>query len=130
LESQGIAFANIEYIQTLFDTLLKEQNHWFELLEIENLELFFGHQTYTEISNLRFWLRDVLIKRWAQECNEKYNENKTDILSYFDLWKITPERNSALIKKYRDCYIENGLTICTYCGKFIEKDLQLDHLLP
>jgi len=63
-------------------TEVKEKNQWNELLEIESLELFFGHQTYTEISNLRFWLRDVLIKRWAQESNEKYNKNKTDILQY------------------------------------------------
>jgi len=109
---------------------VKEKNQWNELLEIENLELFFGHQTYTEISNLRFWLRDVLIKRWAQESNEKYNNNKTDILPYYDLWKNTPERDSALIRNYRDIYIENGLATCLYCGKTVEKELQLDHLLP
>jgi len=109
---------------------VKEKNTWNELLAVDNLSVFFGHQTYNEISTLRFWLRDVLIKRWAQECNERFNDKKLDLLRYFDLWKITPERDNVLIKKYRDIYLEQGLRICMYCDKFVEKDLELDHLLP
>jgi len=42
---------------------IKAVENWHELLEKENLQLFFAHQTFQEISQMRFWLRDVLIKR-------------------------------------------------------------------
>jgi len=108
----------------------KNLKNWDELLNTENLFLFFGHQTYTEISSFRFWLRDVLIKRWAQLCNESYNDVQKSLLSYFDLWKETPNRDSALIKKYRTLYLENGLRSCIYCNKSVNENLELDHFLP
>ncbi|MFX0095833.1 MAG: hypothetical protein ACFFBD_29105, partial [Candidatus Hodarchaeota archaeon] len=47
---------------------VKQASSWEELEALENCNVFLSHQTYREIAELRFWLRDVLIKRWAQEC--------------------------------------------------------------
>lgn len=109
---------------------LKGATNWNELLGFENLQLFFGHQTFQEISEMRFWLRDVLIKRWTQECLERFDVTNPNLLSLFDVWKKTPQRDNATINSYRLLYLENGLRICLYCGQFIEKDLELDHLFP
>lgn len=109
---------------------IKFVKNWDDLLTAENLHIFFSHQTFKEISDMRFWLRDVLIKRWAQECVERFNADSPNLLSLFDLWKRTPQRDSSIINKYRLFYLDNGLKICTYCNQFVDKDLQLDHLLP
>ncbi|MGC9777774.1 MAG: HNH endonuclease [Candidatus Heimdallarchaeota archaeon] len=109
---------------------IKSVKNWNDLIASDNLHIFFSHQTYHEISNMRFWLRDVLIKRWAQECVERFDANSPNLLSLFDLWKKIPQRESSIINKYCLFYLENGLKICTYCNQSIEKDLQLDHLLP
>ncbi|MHA1866720.1 MAG: HNH endonuclease [Candidatus Heimdallarchaeaceae archaeon] len=110
---------------------LKYINNWHKLLDIENLYLFFSHQTYTEISSLRFWLRDVLIKRWAQKCNKSYNkDNEKPILHFFDEFKKSSDRDSVLMNKYRLLYFKNSLTKCIFCGSVVTKDLHLDHLIP
>ena len=109
---------------------IKSTKNWNELLALENLHLFFSHQTFQEISEMRFWLRDVLIKRWAQECIERFKTDNPNLLVLFDLWKKVPQRDNSIIKEYRLLYLENGLKICTYCNQSIDKDLQLDHLFP
>jgi len=109
---------------------IKSSTNWNDLLTNENLQLFYGHQTFQEISDMRFWLRDVLVKRWAQECIERFDAINPNLLSLFDLWKRTPQRDTESIKNYRMFYLENGLRMCLYCNQFIEKDLELDHLFP
>jgi len=109
---------------------IKSSTNWNDLLTNENLQLFFGHQTFQEISEMRFWLRDVLVKRWAQECIERFDATNPNLLSLFDMWKRTPQRDTESIKNYRMLYLESGLRMCLYCNQFIEKDLELDHLFP
>jgi len=109
---------------------IKAVENWNELLEKDNLNLFFAHQTFQEISQMHFWFRDVLIKRWAQECIERFDAQAPNLLSLFDLWKKTPERDSVAIKQYRLLYLENCLKICLYSNQIVDKDLQLDHLFP
>ncbi|MFX0173519.1 MAG: HNH endonuclease [Candidatus Hodarchaeota archaeon] len=110
---------------------IKEVNTWETLEKHENCFIFVSHQTYEEISSLRFWLRDVLIKRWSQECVTRFNCSDSYILSKFDLWKEPPERDSGLIRKYRQKYTEIGLTECIYCKTSLtENNFHLDHFIP
>lgn len=109
---------------------IKGTDTWNDLLSSENLHLFFSHQTFQEISEMRFWLRDVLIKRWAQECIERFGATEPNLLSLFDIWKKVPQRDNAVISAYRLLYQEKGLQLCTYCNQSITKNLQIDHLFP
>ncbi|MHA1228091.1 MAG: hypothetical protein ACTSPV_15210 [Candidatus Hodarchaeales archaeon] len=65
--------------------IVKNARNWEDLESLENTFLFLSHQTYREISSLRFWLRDVLIKRWAQECIDRFECRDPNILTKFDL---------------------------------------------
>ena len=71
----GLLTKNTEY-QTSFEDQrkkglklkwreLKPMDTWETILKQENCHLFLSHQAYTELSEMRFWLRDVLIKRWS-----------------------------------------------------------------
>ena len=109
---------------------LKTITNWNELLQMENLFVFVSHQTYKEISDIRFWLRDVIIKRWSQECIEKFDAQSTILLSLFDFWKRIPERDNSVIKKYKALYLENELNHCINCNQDLKSNLILDHLFP
>lgn len=109
---------------------VKDCQTWDELLKLENLQLFFGHQTFQELSSMRFWLHDVIIKRWAQECIERFEVIDPNLLSYYDFWKLPPDRDTSMIQKYRSFFLEKGLTHCTYCDKVLNGDLVIDHLFP
>ena len=121
----------ISGISSKFYDKEKPSNRWMDLLSNEKCYLFFSNQTYLEISKIRFWLRDVLIKRWAQECIRlDVDLNHPDLLSIFDMWKAIPERDYSIIKKYRQLFIENKITKCIYCQKECNNNFEIDHLFP
>jgi len=110
---------------------IKNNTNWQELLEKETLFLFISHQGFQELSELRFWLWDVLIKRWAQECIIKFDAQESNLLSIFELWKQPPKRESTIINNFKEIYLERGLQDCLYCGKKLEpEEIELDHLIP
>ena len=65
LESRGIAFANIEYIQTLFDTLLKEQT-----ITAGKGQDILGHKTDTATSVFKLFEHIGIIKKQIQQDKE------------------------------------------------------------
>ena len=65
LESRGIAFANIEYIQTLFDTLRKEQT-----ITAERGQEILGHKTDTATSVFRLFEHIGIMKKQTSQENE------------------------------------------------------------
>ena len=109
---------------------IKKAKIWDDLLEIEIATLVLSHQEFIEISNLRFWLRDVIIKRWVQECVEKYSADNVNMISLIDNWKKIPERDAGEIQLYRKLYTEMNYNSCFYCGKILESNFQIDHFLP
>ncbi|MHA1747440.1 MAG: hypothetical protein ACTSYF_02210, partial [Promethearchaeota archaeon] len=73
LESQGIAFANIEYIQTLFDTILKEQT-----ITAGRGQDILGHKTDTATSVFKLFEHIGIIKK-------EINQDKEILYSFSDI---------------------------------------------
>jgi len=65
LESQGIAFANIDYIQTLFDTLIKEQT-----ITAGKGQDILGHKTDTATSVFRLFEHIGIIQKHETQDKE------------------------------------------------------------
>lgn len=118
---------HLKNLKKNFDTTVVEKMNVSRFIAKEDIFLVFGSFVYQELSTYRFWLREVIIKRWVQEY-PKFS--KALFLSYFDYYKEIPERPS--LKPFRDFYEnELGITTCTYCDKPISGDkYHMDHLIP
>jgi len=73
LESQGIAFANEEYIHALFDTLLKEQT-----ITAGRGQDILGHKTDTATSVFKLFEHIGIIKK-------EINQDKEILYSFSDI---------------------------------------------
>jgi HNH endonuclease len=99
---------------------------WTGLLESERSSLLLSARAYEEISELRFWLRDAIVLRWAREC-EVFSAGQVSVET-FDLEPL--ERDVGLMSKIKGLYEGLGLTRCLYSGKPLPSSWDLDHLLP
>jgi len=108
----------------------KKIHNWRDLLETEKTNIILSHQVFLELSKLRFWLRDVVIKRWFQESVKTYKIKNMHMITLLDYWKEVPERNSWLMKLYRQLYLDLEIRTCFYCDNNLEKNFHLDHFIP
>jgi len=108
----------------------KKIHNWKDLLEIEKTNILLSHQVFLELTNLRFWLRDVVIKRWFQESVKKYKIKNMNMITLLDYWKEVPERNSWIMKLYRQLYLDMKISTCFYCDEDLENNFHLDHFIP
>ncbi len=105
--------------------------NWNKLLTREKSYIVLSHNDYAELSTYRFWLKDAVIKRWAEECVTRFGASDTRLLTVLDFWKKQPERDSKIIKKYKALYSKLNFSRCLYCqvdltpSKFV-----LDHFIP
>lgn len=100
------------------------------LEQAEHCSLLIAHRVFEELAELRFWIRDVIIKHWAEKC-EQYGGgqgvNYAEFAGAFELYR--PDR--ASLQPYRELYRALGLTSCFYTGNEItEEQYELDHFLP
>jgi len=65
----------------------KPSMNWKRLLLIENLYLVITNQTFKEIHNYKFLIRDAIIKKWCQESLTRFKTNFNSLIELFDLWK-------------------------------------------
>lgn len=102
---------------------------WLELLDREWASLVLSARAYEEIAELRFWLRDAIILRWAKECEYFAARDATVAVNVFDL--ELPERDPVLIDKYKRLYADLGVASrCIYTESSLSAAWDLDHVLP
>jgi hypothetical protein len=102
-----------------------------ELIDTETVFLLFGDYHYKELSKVRFLLREVIIKKWVDECFNRFGNTISNIYNCFDLWKIIPERDSKIMREYREFYTKIGVRNCLYCStQLTSNNYHLDHLIP
>ncbi|MBF0509209.1 MAG: HNH endonuclease [Deltaproteobacteria bacterium] len=98
-----------------------------EAAETKYLQL--SDRVYQDLAAMRFWLRDAVLKRWAEVCS-RYSAG-LQVETFFQATGIQPRpRNSTLIRRYRQAYRDIGLSECHYCGRPLPGVWELDHLAP
>jgi hypothetical protein len=105
-----------------------DKKNYINLERNEKLYLLIPHRVYEELGELRFWIRDVIIKNWAAQC-EDYSKirkfNYSIFLKSFE--KVKSDRESLI--KYRDLY--NKLKLPDfYTGRELAGNFEIDHFLP
>ncbi len=104
---------------------------WTKLLENEKSYIVLSHNDYKELATYRFWLRDAVLKRWAEECVNRFGATDPRLLEALDYWKLPPERDSLIMRKYKELYLKLNLARCLYCqANLNQSTMVLDHFLP
>lgn len=100
---------------------------WVELLDAEPSSVVLSARAYEEISEMRFWLHDAIVLRWAQQC-AGWSKSPVSI----DTFEVTgPEpRNLEVVPKLKRLYESLGLVACIYSQKALSGRWDLDHVLP
>ncbi len=116
-----------------------EPMNWLQIFMYDQTSLIIDDLTYKELARFRFWIRDVILKKWF-EFSHEIDKNKGNISydygEFFNIlnlaYKKEISRDSYLISRYRDFYIHIGALISIFSGKrFNSNDnFQIDHLLP
>lgn len=104
---------------------------WTNILLRERTMIVLSARSFEEISDVRFWVRDAIILRWAQEC-ERFAKGEGGSISVpagaFEL--SVPERDSARIVEVKSLYRELGVSRCMYSDRALPDGGVLDHVLP
>ncbi len=86
---------------------------WTNILLRERTMIVLSARSFEEISDVRFWVRDAITLRWAQEC-ERFAKGEGGSISVlagaFEL--SVPERDSARIVEVKSLYRELGVGRC------------------
>lgn len=100
---------------------------WTEVLERERTLLTLSARSYEEIAEVRFWVRDAILLRWAREC-ERFGATQVPA-SAFELG--IPERDPVVVGELKRIYSTLGHgTRCLYTGRELPAVWALDHVLP
>ena len=104
-----------------------------QLADQENLFMVLGSTIYQQLLPLRFWIKTAVINHWisfsAENCFN-YNQEQLSLLYYaFKYVDAPPERES--LEVYR-LYAKQAFPDlrCYICNKEIQKEFELDHLIP
>ena len=99
---------------------------WLGLLDEETTDLVISARSYEEISQLRYWLRDAIVLRWAREC-ERYGAKGLSV----ETFALEPlGRNAQVMSQVRSLYQTLNIDRCVYSDTRLPDDWHLDHLLP
>ncbi len=117
----------------------EEEINWLDLFMYDRTSIIIDDLTYKQLAQYRFWIRDVILKRWFEFSYQTEKEKEEKNYEYGQFFNIinlafTKEisRNSVLISKYRELYIElNALKSLFTSKEFLPEDnFDIDHFLP
>ena len=113
---------------------------WLQLFDYDETSIIIDDITYKELAQYRFWIRDVITKKWFEfsyETEDKKNRQSYDYGEFFNIlnlaYKQEISRDSALISAYKNLYIDIGSLRSIFTGKLFnpeEDEFHLDHFLP
>lgn len=113
--------------------------NWLEMMEFDTTSIILDDITYKELTRYRFWIRDVISKKWYEFCVKNDSDKSRKSAEYLDFFEklnlayLTElARDSYLMTKYREFFDSVDPLRCVISGQLIigSDDYHVDHLLP
>jgi len=117
----------------------KDEMNWLELFRHDQTSLIIDDITYKEMARYRFWIRDVITKKWFEFSYRTETDKDKSAYKYGAFFNILNlaymkeiSRNSALISKYRNFFVEVGALESIFSGQTFDpaEAFHIDHFLP
>jgi hypothetical protein len=107
--------------------------NWYELVQHERTFVALSSRAFDELSEVRFWLRDATVLRWAQYCAERSARLPGPrVVVDAGAFLLTDSDRDASLRSRLEHVLRSRLLLqhCFYTDLPLGRDWQLDHVIP